>query len=64
MYEFKRLPELAWIAGVAAGIFLLTILAQWDPDAITDWRSWAVGITGGCVRAAAAALLAAVGKPR
>ena len=60
MYDFKRAPELAWVAGVAAGVFLLQVAAEFDPATITDWRTWAVALGAGAVRAAAAGLLALV----
>lgn len=57
-YDFKRVEELFWVAIVAAGIFVLTVLVEFDPDAIKDWRTWALSLLGGAVRAAAGALLA------
>ena len=63
-YSFKLLAELGWVAAVSAAFFALTVLVDFDPDAITDLRSWAIGIGAGCVRAAAGAVLAAISKPR
>ena len=62
-YRFKRLQELAWFAGVAAGVFVLEILVRFDPETITDWRTWVVSLVGGMLRAAAGAVLAAITKP-
>ena len=64
MYTWKRVEEIGWAAGVAAGVAALTVLVQWNPDTITDYRTWAVALLGGCVRAAAGAVLATIGRPR
>jgi|6_EtaG_2_1085325.scaffolds.fasta_scaffold02358_2 hypothetical protein len=58
MYDFKRLDELAWAAGVAAVIFAAQVLVEFDPDKIADWQTWAVSIAAGAIRAAAGAVLA------
>ena len=57
MYDFKKAPELAWIAAVAAGVFALQVAAEFDPATISNWRTWAVALGSGAVRAAAAAVL-------
>lgn len=57
MYDFKMAPEIAWIAAVAAGVFALQVAAEFDPTTVTDWRTWAVALGSGAVRAAAAAVL-------
>jgi hypothetical protein len=63
MYSFKRFQELGWAAFVAAGVFALTLLVDLDPDAITDWRAWAIAAGAGCLRAAVGAVLAILTKP-
>lgn len=63
-YDFRRLEELGWVAIVAAGMFVLTVAIQFDPDKITSWQTWAISLSAGCVRAAAGAILAAISKPR
>jgi hypothetical protein len=62
-YVFKRAEEIAWIALVAAGVFALTLLVDFDPDKIEDWRAWAIALGAGCIRAAAGAVLALFTKP-
>ncbi len=57
-YSFKRLQELAWAVAVAVAVFAVSVLVEFDPDAITDWKSWAISLAGGVVRAAAGAALA------
>ncbi len=61
-YDFKRGKELAWFALTAAGSFLLVVLVDFDPDRITDWPAYAVSIGSGAIRAAAAAVLARMGR--
>jgi hypothetical protein len=60
-YTFKVTDELVWTLVVAAITPLLTALSQFDPDKITDWRVWGVGIIAAMIRAGVAALLAAIG---
>jgi hypothetical protein len=62
-YVWKRGEEIAWIALVAVVVFVLEILVEFDPDAISDWRLWAISLGAGCVRAAAGAILGALTKP-
>ena len=62
-YVWKRAAELGWFAAVAVVVFWLEILIKFDPDLITDWRSWLIAAGAGAVRAAAGALLAAFTKP-
>ncbi len=59
-YDFKRLQELAWFAAVAAGTFLLVLAVDFDIDTITDWRAYGIAAFSGAIRAAAAAVLAAI----
>ena len=61
-YDFDRGKELAWFAAVAAGTFLLVLAVDFDPSVTTDWRAYAVAAGGGMVRAAAAAILARMGR--
>lgn len=62
-YTWKRAAELAWFAGVAAALAVLQVLVTWEPDKIDDWRTWAVAVGGGAIRAAAGAIIAAATKP-
>lgn len=57
MYEFKRLQEYAWAGIVAALVFGLQVLVEFDPDKVTDWKAWAIALGAGMVRAVAGALL-------
>ena len=59
-YDFKFVQEMLWIAFVAAGMQLLMVLSGFNPEGITDWKGWAIAIGTGCLRAAAAAVIAAV----
>ncbi len=59
MYDFKRLEEVAWIGVVAAGVFVLQLLAELDPEAVfQDWRAYFVAALAGVIRAFAGAILA------
>ena len=60
-YDFERGKELAWFALVAAGTFLLVLAVDFDPD-VTDWQAYAVAAGAGMLRAAAAAVLARMGR--
>ncbi len=44
-----------WIVGalVAGAIAVAQALVEFRPEAVTDWRAWAVGIAGAFVRQAA-----------
>jgi len=57
-YEFKRWPELAWAALVAAVIALGQVVIATDPSKVEDWRLWAITAAGALARAAGGALLA------
>ena len=61
-YDFKRGKELAWFAVVAAGTFLLVLAVDFDPSVTTDWQAYAVAAGAGMLRAAAAAVLARMGR--
>ena len=60
--HFKLLEEVAWFAFVAAGIAVLEILVRFDPQAITNWETWAISLGGSALRAAAAAAIARFAK--
>lgn len=55
--RFKPLPELYWGVLVAVATVLLLELVGLNPDAITDWRGWAVALGAAAVRAGAGAAL-------
>jgi hypothetical protein len=61
-YRFKVGPEIVWAIVVATLTPLLIALSQFDPNLISDYRVWGVGLLAGAVRAAAAAVLAALGS--
>lgn len=63
-YNFKFFQELGWAAFIAAAIQLLQVLVLFDPSKITDWRTWAVALAAGCVRAAAGAAIAVFGAKK
>lgn len=54
-YRFKPWQELYWGILVAGATVLLLELAGLNPDAITDWRGWAVALGAAMVRAMAGA---------
>lgn len=56
-YEFKVAHEVAWAAAVGAGVAAAEIAIRFNPEAIADWRVWAVASAGALVRAAGAASL-------
>jgi len=57
-YEFKRWPEFAWAALVAAVIALGQIVITTDPSKVEDWKLWAITAAGALARAVGGALLA------
>lgn len=56
-YRFKPLEELYWGVVTAASIVLLQALFTLQPEAVSDWQTWAVALGGATVRAAAGAAL-------
>jgi hypothetical protein len=56
-YRFKPLPELLWGVGIAAGLVVLQALVTLDPEAVKDWRTWAVALGGAAIRAGAGAAI-------
>ena len=60
-YNFKTLQEVAWLAGVAAVIAVLSVVVT-DAD-LARAETWTVAIGGGAIRAAAGAVLAFLTKP-
>lgn len=57
-YVFKKKEEAAWAVATAVGIVVLTAGATFDPETVTNWKVWAMGIGAASVRAAAGAVLA------
>ena len=55
-----------WIVGalIAATVPLAEALTTFDPEAILDWRKWAVGLAAGSVRQVAVYLLAQLAASR
>jgi hypothetical protein len=58
-YDFKAIEEIGWAMAVGAGIFIFELLSRFEPETVTDWKTWAVMVSGGGVRAAFAAGLVA-----
>lgn len=56
--------EVGWAAGVAAAVFGLQLLTQFDPDAVESWRTYVVAGAAGIIRSAAAAALGVVAARR
>ena len=61
-YQFKLVQELAFAAFGAIGIFIFQVAADFDPETVQDWQTWAVALGGGLIRAAGVALLGVMGK--
>lgn len=57
-YNFKAYEEAIWFVVVTAAIQVFTVLVDFDPETIIDWKSWAIALGGGVVRAVAAAIIA------
>lgn len=56
-YRFKPLPELYWGVVIAMSLVLLQAAFTLEPEAVKDWRPWAVALGGAAVRAGAGAAL-------
>lgn len=61
-YTYKRAAELGW--GVVTALLIVAgeTAISFDPAAITDWRTWAIGVGGALVRAVGGAVLAWLGR--
>lgn len=57
-YEFKIRPEVIWAVAIAVLTPLMAALATFDPETITDYRVWALGVGAAMVRALGGAVLA------
>ena len=60
-YLYRKRAEILWAVAIAGLTPLLVALSTLDPETITDYRIWAVGIGAAMVRAVAAAIIAAIG---
>jgi len=49
---------------ITATVPVAEALLTFDPDSITDWRKWAVGIAAGSVRQLASYVLARIAERR
>lgn len=54
----RVLRELAISAVIAAAVTLALAGVTFDPDKVTNWQAWFVGLGASMVRAAAAAAIA------
>lgn len=61
-YDFKHVEELGWAVITAVGIVLAQAMLTLEPEKITDWRAWGIGVAGACVRAIGGAALAWFGQ--
>ena len=57
-YEFKWLPELIFALIVGSVIFIFKLFVAFEPEAISDWGTWAIIAGGGLTRAIGGAGLA------
>lgn len=62
-YDFKFWQETGWAVMVAVVVQLAYVMVQFDPAAITDWKGWAIALSGAIVRAGFGAILAAFTNP-
>ncbi len=56
-YELKVGPELFWAVVITVVLAVAQVFLTFEPSEITDWRLWAVSLSGGVVRAAAGAVI-------
>lgn len=61
-YRFKLTAEFWWFVLVTFAVALLTPLITFEPEKITDWKTWAVSLVAGGIRAVAGAVIAYVTK--
>jgi len=61
-YKFIVLREASWAGFIAITLVLLQALVGIQPEAVEDWKAWAIALGGAGIRAAAAAVLAAFTK--
>ena len=61
-YDFKGTQEAVWFVVVAVLTTLMQALITFDPNAVTDWRVWAIGLAAASVRTAASAILSWMGS--
>lgn len=61
-YNFKALPELLFALFVALITWVFQLLLDFNPDTVTDWKTWAIAAAGGLARAIGAAGIAWLGK--
>lgn len=50
-YTFRPLQELYWALLTGCGIVLFQALLTLEPEKVSDWRTWVVGLGGALVRA-------------
>ena len=63
-YDFKTVEEIGWAMAVGSGIFIFELLSRFEPETVTDWKTWIVSVGGGLARAAFAAGLVAFRRGR
>jgi hypothetical protein len=59
-YSYKPWAEAFWFALVSVVIYLGTALEEFNPDALTEWRTYIIALAGGAVRAFAGGFVAVV----
>lgn len=63
-YTFKQAEELAWVGAIAVITFGLELLMTFEPETITDWRTYGIAAGAGAIRAFGGALFARLGRRR
>ncbi len=61
-YDYKPIAEIVWFAFVAALVYTATVIAEWNPDSFTEWRTYLPALGAGAGRAALGAIMPRIGK--
>ena len=64
MYIIKLKEELAWAVSIALAMYLAQVMTNFDPEIITDWRTWGIAVGAGAVRAVGVALALIIGQAK
>ncbi len=62
-YDFRAIPEILWAVFIAMVVYIAQTLVFFNPSEILDWRTWAISLLAGCIRAAASVVIAILTKP-
>lgn len=62
IYIWKTLPESVRAVGLALIAYGLTVLVEFEPSAVIDWKAFAVGVGVGFLHVLGTAGLAQMGR--